>query len=242
MKASDLVKEIREYCLICSSEEIRHKYSRYFREGYDAYGISQDQMDVKKRELLKRKELTLSVVLEAAPELFSTGKYEETSFVLLLMNGHTKEFTFDIFQKISGWFSMGINNWAHADMLGMIILPQFVKRSIIEPNDLREWISSPYKYQRRTVPVTLIKSLDHSARYDTLFDIITPLMNDEERVVHQGVGWFLREAWKRNARHTEPFLYKYKDTAPRLIFQYATEKMSKEQRERFRKTRRLQEG
>jgi len=34
-----------------------------------------------------------------------------------------------------------------------------------------------------------------------------------------------------------PFLLKYKDTAPRLIFQYATEKMTAEGKERFRRTR-----
>ena len=34
----------------------------------------------------------------------------------------------------------------------------------------------------------------------------------------------------------ESFLLEYKDSAPRLIFQYATEKMSPEQKKRFRKT------
>jgi 3-methyladenine DNA glycosylase AlkD len=62
-------------------------------------------------------------------------------------------------------------------------------------------------------------------------------MTDKERVVHQGLGWFLREAWKRYPEPVEEFLMKWKDTAARLIFQYATEKMSKEYREKFRRTK-----
>ena len=60
-------------------------------------------------------------------------------------------------------------------------------------------------------------------------------MVDKDREVHQGVGWFLREAWKKNHEVTESFLLKWKDRAPRLIIQYATEKMTKEEKLRFRK-------
>jgi 3-methyladenine DNA glycosylase AlkD len=68
-------------------------------------------------------------------------------------------------------------------------------------------------------------------------NFIEPLMMDPEREVHQGVGWFLREAWKIQPAPVEEFLLKYKDTAARLIFQYATEKMDSEQKERFRRTK-----
>jgi 3-methyladenine DNA glycosylase AlkD len=60
-------------------------------------------------------------------------------------------------------------------------------------------------------------------------------MADGERVVHQGLGWFLREAWKKHAKPVEAFLLEFRDTAARLIFQYATEKMKPAERERFRR-------
>jgi len=59
-------------------------------------------------------------------------------------------------------------------------------------------------------------------------------MSDTERVVHQGLGWFLREAWKRDPKPVEKLLLRWKDTAARLIIQYATEKMMPQQKERFR--------
>jgi 3-methyladenine DNA glycosylase AlkD len=69
-----------------------------------------------------------------------------------------------------------------------------------------------------------------------LLAFIRPLMHDPERVVQQGLGWFLRECWKKERKQTESFLLEWKDTAPRLIYQYATEKMSKADKARFRVT------
>jgi hypothetical protein len=55
------------------------------------------------------------------------------------------------------------------------------------------------------------------------------------REVHQGLGWFLSEAWKIDPAPVEEFLLKYKNSAARLIFQYATEKMTPEGKVRFRR-------
>jgi 3-methyladenine DNA glycosylase AlkD len=70
-----------------------------------------------------------------------------------------------------------------------------------------------------------------------MLEYIRPMMLDDERVVHQGLGWFLREAWKKQPKPVEAFLLEYKDTAARLIFQYATEKMSPAARARFRRAK-----
>jgi len=61
------------------------------------------------------------------------------------------------------------------------------------------------------------------------------MITHKERVVHQGMGWFLREAWKRDPAPVEAFLTAWKDTAPRLIFQYAAEKMTAGQKARYRR-------
>ena len=88
---------------------------------------------------------------------------------------------------------------------------------------------------RRAVPVALLSLLDGSVKTETLLRFVRPLMEDKERVVHQGVGWFSREAWKRDPAPVETFLMEWKDTAPRLIFQYATEKMTADQKARYRR-------
>jgi 3-methyladenine DNA glycosylase AlkD len=59
----------------------------------------------------------------------------------------------------------------------------------------------------------------------------------EDKFVQKGLGWFLREAWKKYPEKTESYLLKWKDTCGRIIIQYATEKMDKEYRTRFKRTK-----
>ena len=117
----------------------------------------------------------------------------------------------------------------------MVFKPVFWKKNIIKLEDLSNWRTAPNKFQRRAVPVSMLKLLKSTDNYKTLFDFIEPVMLYPEREVHQGLGWFLREAWKIKKDETEIFLLKWKNTAPRLIFQYATEKMTSEEKIRFRK-------
>jgi len=58
---------------------------------------------------------------------------------------------------------------------------------------------------------------------------------DAEKVVQQGTGWFLRELWKQSPALVEAFLHRHKEDAPRLIVQYATEKMTAAQKQRFKR-------
>jgi 3-methyladenine DNA glycosylase AlkD len=111
----------------------------------------------------------------------------------------------------------------------------FFKKEIITYPDLDTWRTGKNKFQRRAVPVSLIKELKKISDYQPYLDFIEPMMMDPEREVHQGLGWFLREAWKRQPQQIEPFLYKWKNKAARLVFQYATEKMTPAEKQRYRK-------
>lgn len=238
MTSEKLFHEIVEYCRSNANEETVKKYSRYFKAGiYDAWGLNQAQMGAKKAELKESGELTLDLVFETAPLLMKSGKYEETSFAFTLIELFTEEFSKTDFKKLDGWFVIGIQNWAHADHLGMLILPNLMKNGVVSKEDFTDWISSHYKFQRRCVPVTFIKLLKTEKDFKVLFKLLEPLMSDPEREVHQGMGWFLREAWKIKPKETEAFLLEWKNTAPRLIFQYACEKMKAEEKAKFKKAK-----
>ena len=85
------------------------------------------------------------------------------------------------------------------------------------------------------MPVTMIEPLKKGMDFKRILNVIEPLMPDDEKFVQKGLGWFLREAWKMYREETENFLMKWKDTCGRTIIQYATEKMDKEERVRFRR-------
>lgn len=234
LKAEEIFKELHDYCISNADEQLVKKYSRYFKGGYDAYGLSQELLVAKNKEMSKRGILHFDLVFQTAPLLMKTGKYEETSFAITMLMSLSEEFDKTVFQRLESWFQIGINNWAHADILGMMVLPKFVKKGVVSVDDFIPWIKSDLKFQRRCVPVTFIKSIKEIP-IAKLLNIIESLMTDTEREVHQGVGWFLREAWKVHPQVVENFLLKYKNTSPRLIFQYACEKMKPEEKAKFKK-------
>lgn len=235
--STEIIQEIQSYCIANADAERVEKSQRFFKEEFVGHGLTAPQLYSKVKELQKEGNFDLPAVLEAAPVLMKGGMFEEISMALLLLGGLWKQFTPETFQTINSWFSLSISNWAHADTLGMFILPKFLDKKILDMNDFRSWLDSPYKFQRRCVPVTLIKHMKKTREVMPSILFVEKLMADPERVVHQGMGWFLREAWKINAAEVEPFLLKYKDTAPRLIIQYACEKMTSENKLRFRRAK-----
>ena len=237
MTKFELIQEIRLYCIKNADAERVKSSQRFFKEEFVGYGLTAPQVYSKVKEILKRETLSLSVVLEATPILMESRKFEEISLGLLLVDGLWKQFTPETFQTISTWFTFSIDNWAHADTMGMLILSKFLDKKVIEMKDFELWLESPFKFKRRCVPVTLIKHIKKTKEVMPSILFVEQLMMDTEREVHQGMGWFLREAWKISPTETELFLEKYKNSAPRLIFQYACEKMTAENKLRFKRAK-----
>jgi 3-methyladenine DNA glycosylase AlkD len=235
MKATELYEDIRKYCKANADEAVVKKYSRFFKEGYDAYGLTRENLEEKVGSILTDKKVNLKLVLSTSRLLVKSGKYEETSFAIRLLNEFSEQFTTGTFKEIGKWFEIGIINWGHTDVICGMIISEFFKRKIIALDAFIDWRTAKNKYQRRAVPVAMIEILKDTANYKFLFEFIEPLMLDEERMVRQGLGWLLREAWKIRKRETEAFLLKWKNEAPRLIYQYATEKMTAEEKKRFKK-------
>ena len=234
MKPQELFDEIHKFCVANGDETIVRKYGRYFRDEYDAYGVSHELVEEKVAELLERG-VTMKLVQRTAPLLLRTGKFEETSFAIHLLMGFSDEFTHATFDELGKWFEIGITNWAHTDGICAQFMRTFFTRGIISYKDLGQWRTARNTYQRRAVPVALVELVKTMDDYKPFFEFIEPLMMDPEKKVQQGLGWFLREAWKRKKKETEAFLLKWKDDAGRVIFQYATEKMTPAQKKRFRR-------
>jgi 3-methyladenine DNA glycosylase AlkD len=239
-KPQALATEVREYCAAHANPKLSSKYARYFTEGYDAWGILDKDHPLfhqQQDEWLERYgALGLRGFLQAGELLLESGKYEEGSMAIRFLAARRDELDAKSLPALARWFQ-GVRNWAHADVLcGEVISPALVAGQIAW-KDLGPWRDSPHKFQRRAVPVALLGLLKTKQAIGPLLAFLPPLMLDPERVVHQGLGWFLREAWKKTPAPVEAYLAQWKDTAPRLIFQYATEKMSAADRARFRRAK-----
>jgi len=240
MKQSRFLAEIRSFCEANADPGQVAKYARYFREGYDAFGVHQDVYEQQKNAWIEahKRSLGLEGFLDLGDRLVRTGKYEEASFAIYFVQPFRDEFTPETFDRLGAWLDTGIRNWAHTDVLCGALLGPLLEEKVVPVSRMSDWRTAASKWKRRAVPVSLLALLDERKKVESLLRFIRSMMRDGERVVHQGLGWFLREAWKVRPDAVEPFLLEWRETAPRLIYQYATEKMTPRNKARFRRAAR----
>ncbi len=231
--------EIVEFCLKNSDEKIAKKYAWYFKEGYDAYGIDKDLFISQAARFIEewQHDMSLTDYLDLGDKLISTGKYEEAGFANMLILSKQEQFTEDTFNRIGNWLENGIQNWGNTDALCMSVLSVFLEKEIISPEAFLPWNGSESKWKRRAVPVTFVEAIKAGDDPEPILEVINDLMDDSELDVQKGLGTLLREIWKKFPDVAEDFLMKWKDTCGRKIIHYATEKMDKTYRTKFKKSR-----
>jgi 3-methyladenine DNA glycosylase AlkD len=231
--------EIVAFCKANSSQAIIQKYSRYFKEGYDSYGIDKDIFYSQINKWVDEwgNEMTLNEFIILGDKLISTGKYEEAGFAMRLLLSKKDEFSIETFNLTGKWLENGIQNWGNTDALCMSVLSLFVFNKIVEPNDFIPWTKSASKWKRRAVPVTFVEAIKKGYEAEPILVVIEKLMEDDELDVQKGIGTLLREIWKKQPELSESFMMVWKDRCGRKIIQYATEKMDKSYRTRFKKVK-----
>lgn len=232
-------KEIVEFCLNNSDEKVIEKYSRYFKEGYDSYGIDTKIFlsQIAKWLTEWEKDMSTDDYLILGDKLVSTGKFEEAGFAVQFIVSRQDEFSMATFNRIGKWLENGIQNWANTDVLCMVVLSVFIFKEIVQPKDFASWTKSVSKWKRRAVPVTFVEAIKKGHKPEPILSVIEKLMEDEEEDVQKGLGTLLREIWKKQPELAEEFLLKWKDRCGRKIIHYATEKMDKGYRTKFKKVK-----
>jgi len=237
LKIQKIEHDIRQFLRGNADEANVKKYSRYFKEGYDPYGVAWEKLSPKVDQWFDtcKKELSSKEFLTLCDHLMSTGKYEEASIAITFMVKLRGQYNKRLFNTVGKWFEKYVTNWAHSDIASHSVLYFFLSDKVVEFNDLFSWTDSPHRWKRRAVAVTLVKDFAKRGSVPQALQVARKLILDQEKVVQQGIGWLLREAWKKSPQKVEDFLLKWKDQAPRLIVQYATEKIDKEKRKIFRR-------
>ncbi len=232
-------KEIRNFCEENSEPQIIKKYQKYFKEGYDGYGIDNKLFKSQTESWIGqwKEEMSIESYLDLGDELMKNGRFEEKQVAISFLKSNRKDFSKETFWRVGNWFDYGINDWATTDVLCMLVLSSLLKDKVIEYEDLKTWINSNSEWKRRSIPVALteLDKLTKNLKPIETIELIEPLMLDNSEYVQKGIGTLLRGLWKKHPSEIEEFLMKWKDQCGRLIIQYSTEKMDKEYRKKFRK-------
>lgn len=231
------LKEIRTFCKRHSDPVIITKYARYFKDGFDGFGIDAKIYEQQRDKWIEawKHEMSLDQYLKLGDALMRNGKFEEKSFAISFVESEREKYTPDAFEKIGQWFDLGISNWATTDVLCMKVLSSFFYERIVSLEALKAWTQADSEWKRRAVPVTLVELIKNGLKPEESLPVIEPLMLDDSAYVQKGLGTLLRGLWKKYPLEIESFLLRWKDRCGRLIIQYATEKMDKDLRKKFRK-------
>ena len=236
----NIERDIRRFLKANADQAVIKKYAKYFKEGYDPYGVAGEKLipEIGKWFNVCQDKLDHKQLLTLCGHLLSSGKFEEISIALGFMERLRDKYSKSLFNTVGKWFERYIVNWAHCDgACGNIVYPLLADK-VIDFKDLLAWTQSPSRWKRRAAAVTMVQDFykGGTGNVARAIQVARKLILDPEKVVQQGTGWLLREAWKKSRQKVEDFLLKWKDKAPRLIIQYATEKIDKENRKRFRRT------
>lgn len=234
-------KEIRNFCAANSDPKIIKKYQKYFKSGYDGYGIDDKIFKGQIEIWLKqwKEEMTIDSYLDLGDELMKNGRFEEKHIAISFVKSCRTDFSKETFYRVSHWFDYGINDWATTDVLCMFVLSALLHDKVIEYEDLKSWINAKSEWKRRAIPVALIEldKITKDLKPIETIALIEALMLDHSEYVQKGIGTLLRGLWRKYPSEIEAFLMIWKDQCARLIIQYSTEKMDKDYRKKFRKSK-----
>ena len=238
-KVTQTFKQIQAFYKKHADPKIIEKYSRFFRDGYDPYGVDpkilSPQLDVWYEEV--KGDFKISDYKKLFGMLLESGKEEEFSVVIRFLRHMEKLHSKSLFNNIKGWVAKYFRNWAQIDSLSASVLSPMLLNKVISHQDILAWHTHESKWVRRCVPVSTIYVFYKDHKLAPVKKVADLLVNDPIREVGQGVGWMLRDAWKVYPGEIEKLLLKYVKTGNRTAYQYACEKMDKAYRKKFRRPR-----
>jgi 3-methyladenine DNA glycosylase AlkD len=217
--------------------KIVEKYSRFFREGYDPYGVDPHKLAPQVEEWYEQlePEFKKSDFKKLFVKLMEAGREECFSVVIIFLRSMEKYYSPALFKNIKTWVGKYFTNWAQVDSLCARTISGMILNDVVSYDDLLEWHTHKSKWVRRCVPVGTVYGFYKQKDIKPVKKVAEALINDPVREVGQGVGWMLRDTWKVYPNQIEKLLLKHVKTGNRTAYQYACEKMDKEYRKKFRR-------
>lgn len=236
-KIGKVEKTIHTFFKKHADPKIVEKYSRFFRDGYDSYGIDSKLQIEQTQKWVEEfgPQLKFTEKKKLYVKLMESGKFECYSVVLNFLMADKKNQTPPLFKNLRTWIDKYFTNWAQVDSFCSQLISPMILDGKISYNDLLAWNTAESKWVRRAVPVGTVYGFYKQNDLKPVKEVADALISDPAREVGQGVGWMLRDAWKVYPKEIEKLLLKHVKTGNRTAYQYACEKMDKEYRLKFRR-------
>ncbi len=223
-KFKEIYRKIEQFCFDREDPIKAIRNMRNFSEGYDAFGIDDDDLKILRDRILEEYDLSPREIADFGLYLLQTGKYEFGSLAIMLIKKHRPRLDPYVREKIKEWLDTGVENWAHADMLGIKILPVLFELELVDLSSYASWRDSRSKWTRRAAVVSLIW-LKKALPAEDILRFIEPLQTDRQRDVQQALGWLLKDMWNRATDVVEEYLENNKNNLDRYVLKHAVSQM-----------------
>ncbi len=140
---------------------------------------------------------------------------------------------------LRGWVDF-IDNWAHSDVLSKIYSFLLEQHPDLILPQLKKWNHSKHPWKQRASIVSLIYYASPkriAPAVETILGMIEPLINSRNKYVAKAVGWTLRESHNLYPKETLAFITTHVRKLAPDSFSYATEKLSKKDKENLKRLR-----
>ena len=182
------------------------------------------------KEFLKEKgkKLELDDLLMLADECFKTEGREEQLFAVFVLSKNLKKMNRDSWQLIDNWVDY-ISNWETCDQLATQFAGKILLSNIDLVTDLKKWAGQTNVWRRRFAAAATV-ALNHGGHSNpaATFEVLRPLVSDNNDMVRKAVAWAIREASKADEESAFKFLMDVKETAVPHVMKYGSEKLSRE--------------
>ncbi|MCK9557085.1 MAG: DNA alkylation repair protein [Candidatus Cloacimonetes bacterium] len=220
----EIYKLVEKFCFDRENPEKAIQNMRNFSEGYDAFGIDDEEIKILRDRILDEYDLSPRDLADFGLILLKSGKYEFGTLAIFLIKKHRPRLDPYIRERVKEWLDTAVENWAHADLLGIKILPVLFELELTDLQSFSSWRDSPSKWTRRAAITSLIW-LRKAFPAEDVLRFIEPVLNDKEHVVQQAICWLLKDLWNKAGEPVEEFLETHKNDMNRTTLKQVTATM-----------------
>lgn len=172
------------------------------------------------------KELDTNDLLILADECFKTEGREEQLFAVFVLSKRVKKMDRDTWKLIDNWVDY-ISNWETCDQLATQFAGKILLANIDLITDLKKWAKQTNVWRRRFAAAATV-ALNHSGHSNptATFEVLRPLVSDDNKMVRKAVAWAIREAARADEQSAHQFLVEQKNIAVPYVLKHGSEKFS----------------
>jgi 3-methyladenine DNA glycosylase AlkD len=231
--AERFVAELRER----QSDEELQKIQRYFKSGAGEYGEGDVFLGVRMGDVFALAKRYVEMPPEEIEKLLESELHEARAGGCSVMakqaarRGTSEERRGELYSLYRRRIDR-INNWDLVDLAARDVVGRWLHDKPREP--LEEMARSNDVWERRTAIYATSFQI-RQGELDETFRIAGILASDDHDLIQKSVGGWLREAGKHDESRLLAFLDEHAASMDPTAVRYATEKLSPEQRRRYRR-------